>query len=112
MTAVPSQRPLTLQAMNAALLGWLMAAPDGPDETLILEDFLARPAWHSEAACRGMGAMFFMKGTVPTSTRAICHTCPVQAPCLQYAMSDPDLEGVWAGTTAKERRAMRHGRVA
>jgi len=43
--------------------------------------------------------------------RAICGGCAVSAECVRYAMEDPDLEGVWAGLTAKERRALRR-RVA
>ncbi len=91
-----------------------MTAPDGADEQLTLEDFLRRPAWQREAACRSQGTRTWFSGTSPDieRARAVCHACPVQAPCLQYAMSEADLEGVWAGTTAKERRQMRRGRVA
>src|ERR1700693_390473 len=98
--------------MNAALLGWLMAAPDGPDETLILEDFLQRPAWHQHAACRNQGVTAFFSGTSANidRARAICRDCSVRTTCFQYALSDDSLEGVWAGTTAKERRLMRRGR--
>jgi WhiB family redox-sensing transcriptional regulator len=91
---------------------WLMSAPNAPVIPLTLEDLIARPAWHSEAACVGQTDLFFVKGTPPTRTRHICRECPVQAASLQYALADPDLEGVWAGTTAKERRVMRRSRVA
>jgi len=100
-------------AVNGALLDWLMA-PDAPDEQLVLEDFLQRPAWHQDAACRGEGVRAFFSGVHVDiqRARAVCRECPVQAPCLQYAMGDADLEGVWAALTAKERRAMRRARVA
>jgi len=39
--------------------------------------------------------------------RAICATCPVTEDCLAYAMGDVDTVGIWAGTTGRERRAMR-----
>jgi len=39
--------------------------------------------------------------------RAICGGCPVRDECYQYAISDPDLQGVWAGFTEKERRELR-----
>ena len=44
--------------------------------------------------------------------RAVCSGCAVQAECAQYAMADPDLRGVWAGMTAKERRELRRRAVA
>ena len=44
--------------------------------------------------------------------RAICGGCPVRADCYSYAIGDPDLEGMWAGFTSKERREIRRQRVA
>ena len=69
-----------------------------------------RPEWHQRARCRGRTAVMF-----PTSTRtdvhalaeALCAGCPVAARCLAYALADPSLLGVWAGTDAREREAMR-----
>jgi len=39
----------------------------------------------------------------------ICKTCPVQVACLQYALEVPQAAdwGIWAGTTAAERRVLR-----
>jgi hypothetical protein len=34
----------------------------------------------------------------------ICGTCPVQDPCLDYAMRVQELHGVWGGTTPKQRK--------
>jgi len=44
--------------------------------------------------------------------RAVCGGCPVREQCYQYAMGDPDLMGMWAGFTEKERRELRRSRVA
>lgn len=38
-----------------------------------------------------------------------CFSCPYQAACLEYAMSEPDLVGIWGGTTEKQRNAARRG---
>lgn len=80
-----------------------------------LEALLMRPAWHRRAACRGMdSAIFFPKGGRLTEARAICAGCPVKSQCLDAALAvDPasDLAGVFAGTTAAERAAMRRGRA-
>jgi hypothetical protein len=76
--------------VNEALLQWLMTAPDGPDEQVTLEDFLLRPAWQQDAACRsqGTGAFFSPASVDIDQARLVCHACPVQAPCLQYAFAD------------------------
>ena len=68
-----------------------------------------RPAWMASAACSRAGTAdyFPTKGRAPTAARAICRSCPVQAQCLDYAMADEDLAGVWGGTTERERGAMR-----
>lgn len=37
--------------------------------------------------------------------RAICNECPIQKQCLQFAIKE-EMEGVWGGTTTKERRSI------
>lgn len=37
--------------------------------------------------------------------RSVCFGCPVRSKCLELAL-DTGSEGLWAGTTTKERRAM------
>ena len=37
--------------------------------------------------------------------RALCHACRVRQECLEEALADPDLMGIWAGTTERERFA-------
>ena len=39
--------------------------------------------------------------------KPICNSCEFKAPCLEYAVNDPELQGIWAGTTAKDRMRMR-----
>jgi WhiB family redox-sensing transcriptional regulator len=77
--------------------------------TLDLTDILAKHRWRTEAACRGIDpAVFF-----PTSADAagmkyalsICAACPVKAECLEANLWEPD--GVWGGTSAKERTRIR-----
>ena len=34
--------------------------------------------------------------------------CPVRDECLDYALADPSLQGVWGGRTDAERRVLRH----
>lgn len=43
--------------------------------------------------------------------KRVCQRCPVQAPCLEYALAW-DSVGVWGGTTGAERRRLRASRRA
>lgn len=38
---------------------------------------------------------------------AICAVCPVIEPCLEHALTFPELAAVWGGTVPKEREAIR-----
>lgn len=42
--------------------------------------------------------------------RALCGTCPMLEPCRDWAIPKPNLDGIWAGTTPKERRRIRNGK--
>jgi len=42
----------------------------------------------------------------PAEALALCSNCPVQARCLAWALDAGDRNGVWGGTTPRERRAM------
>ena len=39
--------------------------------------------------------------------RQFCAGCPELDPCLEYAIGDPSLLGLWGGTTTRERMALR-----
>jgi len=69
----------------------------------------ARPAWMALAACRGMPVETFVVklGSTCEAARAVCADCPVTAECLSYALADPELEGVWGGTSSSKRVVMR-----
>ena len=45
-------------------------------------------------------------GQSAAASRAICRTCPVISECAAYAIEN-NLEGVWGGTTDRERSALR-----
>lgn len=73
------------------------------------------PAEHlPHAACIGIDtAVFYPRSYRLDSKRgpelaiAICETCPVQTPCLDAGLDEP--EGIWAGTTPDDRRHLRKG---
>lgn len=40
-------------------------------------------------------------------TRAVCSACPVQDQCLIYALDENERDGIWGGTTPRQRERMR-----
>jgi WhiB family redox-sensing transcriptional regulator len=42
--------------------------------------------------------------------RSICRACSLQTTCLEYALKSPWLDGVWGGTTPRQRTRMRGNR--
>lgn len=103
-------RPVHLTARPCAadsVMRLLMRPGDVPIVTL--EDLARRPEWQQRAACNGepIETFFPLRGVRPTRAQALCEHCAARAECLDFAMSDPDLEGTWGGTTTRERQGMR-----
>lgn len=73
-----------------------------------------------KAACKGMDTtLFIASDNSPGSplgspriakAREVCWSCPERRPCLDYALATPALIGIWGGTTAEDRKAMREDR--
>jgi WhiB family redox-sensing transcriptional regulator len=70
--------------------------------------------WQDDAACREVDwDLFFPIGTTGPAlvriaeAKQVCQACPVQAQCLSWALDHSITDGVWGGTTAEERRAIR-----
>ena len=61
--------------------------------------------WMDRAACRGLPLTLFFPepGRSARPAKRICAVCPVQAQC--WAIAQPD--GIWAGTTRRERKRIR-----
>ena len=72
-------------------------------------DLLRRASWQARSACRGQDMKWFFPDGTGTSRQAvrICSGCPVSAECLSFALADPSLKGVWAGTSERGRMRMR-----
>ena len=69
--------------------------------------FAAR--WRELAACRGADLDLFFpeRGESADSARRICAACPVRQSCLDYAITNRIVHGIWGGLTERERRALR-----
>jgi WhiB family redox-sensing transcriptional regulator len=68
--------------------------------------------WRKRGLCMQVdNDMFFPEvGGSPENAKKVCALCPVRAPCLQFAI-DHDVQGVWAGTTERERRGLRKSAI-
>jgi WhiB family redox-sensing transcriptional regulator len=74
---------------------------------------LATPArfaarWRELAACRGSELDLFFPGRGESAgpARQVCAACPVRQPCLDYAITNRIVHGIWGGLTERERRAL------
>jgi WhiB family redox-sensing transcriptional regulator len=81
-----------------------------PGDSFMLTDLIPpKPAWMAEAACRDRPEVNFfpVRDEPSAAAREVCAGCPVREECLIYALDDDSLQGVWGGTSALQRRAMR-----
>lgn len=69
-------------------------------------------SWREQAAClRCDNSMFFPeRGEDTSEAKAVCATCPVKTDCLEHAVENRELFGIWGGTTERERRFIRRDR--
>jgi WhiB family transcriptional regulator, redox-sensing transcriptional regulator len=87
-----------------------LMVPDAPELQTLL-DLFRRPAWHAQAACKGMGpdAFFPERGQSTAAALAVCEGCEVRSECLSTALADPDTQGVWGGLSGTGRKVLRRG---
>lgn len=73
--------------------------------------------WLEAAACRGKPANWWFPPKPTTrevrvdiaTAKSICGTCEVRAECLAHSLRW-EVEGIWGGHTARERRVLRRQR--
>jgi WhiB family transcriptional regulator, redox-sensing transcriptional regulator len=65
-------------------------------------------AWMSHASCRALTpAEFFPPDGLGVETaQRVCADCPVRAECLEYALAHRINNGVWGGTSERQRRSI------
>jgi len=66
-------------------------------------------AWRVDSVCREHPTqLWFAAGPRDIATaKALCGGCAVQSRCLEFALSRPELLGIWAATTPSERASLR-----
>ena len=74
--------------------------------------------WRDEAGCRDKpGEWWFPEREGPregrwmSQARVVCAACPVSGECLDFAISEEIVHGMWGGKTPEERRRMMLGRA-
>ncbi|MFF3556216.1 WhiB family transcriptional regulator [Streptomyces tsukubensis] len=73
---------------------------------------IADHSWHARSACRDLSPAEADKLFFPlprdhkaiAQAKSICGGCPVRKACFNSALEQGSKEGVWGGTTEKERR--------
>lgn len=86
-----------------------LMTPGVPFPVHDIDAILTRPNWQARAACGDQPPnVFFPERGQPTRPAvAICRTYAVRPECLEFAMADSSLTGIWGGTSERQRRQMR-----
>ena len=65
-------------------------------------------SWKDDALCAQVDpAEFFPdKGNSVFTAKRICTACTVREDCLDYALDNNELHGVWGGMSVRERRRL------
>ena len=74
-----------------------------------------REPWMQNANCRGVDTGLFFphdheSRLVVADAKAVCRACEVRSECLDYALANGEIYGVWGGYAPKERRRLRRER--
>jgi WhiB family redox-sensing transcriptional regulator len=64
--------------------------------------------WQDVAACRVLPVEMFFPAVEQEAydAKAICQTCSVKEPCLEFALLAGERFGIWGGLTSQERRSL------
>ena len=78
--------------------------------------FAGHDGWEERGACRGTDSSLFFgpnrfepkaeRLAREAAAKEICATCPVMAPCRDFALRTDELFGVWGGLAESDRRAL------
>lgn len=71
-------------------------------------------AWMDRAKCKPLNTEIFFPtdGVGVEKAKSICSGCAVREPCLEYALLNGIKDGVWGGTSERERRRIARERKA
>ena len=86
---------------------------DSRSPSFDFDAILSPPTWHADAQCKEHTDVNFFpaKNQDPTAALAICAGCLVRLECLEYALADLNIVGIWAGTSHSDRRRIAKARA-
>ena len=69
--------------------------------------------WQEYANCLGVDPDLFFpeRGASTKEAKEVCRGCVVRDECLEYALSNGDMFGMWGGMSERERRRIRRARA-
>lgn len=75
---------------------------------MFAEAIADRESWHDDANCRGVDIdiFFSLDDLDQKNALELCKACPVRRECLQDALEQHEMYGIWGGTTESDRRSM------
>ena len=69
------------------------------------------PRLDPKSACRDVDPEIFFplpgRNDIAETAKAVCHRCPIEAGCLEWAYQSKQAHGVLGGKTSKERKELR-----
>ena len=70
-------------------------------------------SWREIAACKGVRPSLFYPENEgeERKAKAVCGLCEVREPCLEFAISSGEPEGVWGGLNSRQRRRLSRTRM-
>lgn len=78
------------------------------------EGGMTAPTWMDDALCQSVDSdLFFPAASDYAAARTakwLCRRCPVIDSCLQYAVVDASIDGIWGGTSPNQPQAIRRER--
>lgn len=71
-------------------------------------------AWRDKARCKGLDPEIFFpgQGEDQEPAKSVCRECDVTVECLEYALRWNEKQGIWGGTSERERRRVMRRRAA
>lgn len=76
--------------------------------SLFADHIADRESWQDDANCKGVDIDIFFSLDEDDQKEALglCKACPVQRECLQDAIDQREMYGIWGGTRESERRSI------
>jgi WhiB family redox-sensing transcriptional regulator len=75
------------------------------------DDPVSVPDWQDLARCAETDPeAFFPEEGGPSPAKKICRSCEVRVECLEYALDNEIMSGIWGGVSERERRGLHRRR--